>query len=94
MKNSRSSGVAKGQFLYTVNRRAVRGFPIEPPRAHMRLERGLKGQDEELKLVEGQTGQIQELCGAGLHVGEPYTGHMWCLLSWEAQHTINRDKLS
>jgi hypothetical protein len=25
--------------------------------------------------------------GARLHIGEPYTGHLWCLLSWEAQHT-------
>src|SRR2546427_10605850 len=27
MKNRRSSGVGRGQLLYTVNRRAVRGFP-------------------------------------------------------------------
>ena len=45
-------------------------FPIEAPRGEMRLERGLKGRDEELKLVEHETGQIQELRGAGLHVGE------------------------
>ena len=30
----------------------------------MHLERRLKGWDQELKLVEGQTGEIQELCGA------------------------------
>ena len=60
----------------------------------MRLERGLKGRDQLLKLVEGQAGEIQELRGAGLHIGEPYTGHAWCLLSWEAQYTINRDKLN
>jgi hypothetical protein len=45
-------------------------FPIETPRGEMRVERGLKGRDEELKLVERETGQIQELRGAGLHVGE------------------------
>ena len=38
----------------------------------MRLERRLEGRDQLLKLVEGQAGQIQELRGAGLHVGEPY----------------------
>jgi hypothetical protein len=37
----------------------------------MRLESRLKGRDEELKLVEGQAGEIEELCGAILHVGEP-----------------------
>src|SRR5207248_1745952 len=45
-------------------------FPIEAPRGEMRLERCLKGRNEELKLVERETGQIQELRGAGLHVGE------------------------
>jgi hypothetical protein len=37
----------------------------------MRLERGLEGRDEELKLVERQAGQIQELCGACLQISEP-----------------------
>jgi hypothetical protein len=37
----------------------------------MRLERGLKGRDEALKLVQGQAGEIQELCRAGLQVSEP-----------------------
>ena len=60
----------------------------------MRLESRLEGRDELPKLVERQTRQIQELCGAGLHVGELYTGHPWCLLSWEAQYIINRDNLS
>jgi hypothetical protein len=54
----------------------------------MRLERRLKGRDEELKLVERQAGEIEELCRVGLHIGELYTGHTWCLLSWEAQYTI------
>jgi hypothetical protein len=35
------------------------------------LERGLEGRDEELKLVEGYTGEIQELHRAGLQRGEP-----------------------
>jgi hypothetical protein len=37
----------------------------------MRLERGLEGWDEELKLVQGQAGEIQERRGAGLQVSEP-----------------------
>jgi hypothetical protein len=64
------------------------GFPIEAPHRHMRVERGLEGWHQLLKLVKGQAREIQELCGAGLHISEPYTGHTWCLLSWEAQHTI------
>src|SRR5437899_6662419 len=64
------------------------GFPIEAPRRHMRLERRLERGDQLLKLVERQARQIQELRGAGLHIGEPDTGHTWCLLSWEAQYTI------
>jgi len=51
------------------------GFPIEAPRRHLCLERGLKGWDELLKLLESQAREIQELCGAGLHIGKPYTGH-------------------
>jgi hypothetical protein len=57
------------------------GFPIEASRGHMRLERGLEGQDQLLKLSKGQAGEIQELRGTGLQIGEPYTGHRGCLLS-------------
>src|SRR6266851_3749921 len=67
------------------------GLPVEAPRRHMGVERGLKGRDELLKLVEGQAGEIQELRRAGLHSGKSYTGHVWCLLSWEAQYATNRD---
>jgi hypothetical protein len=56
------------------------GLPIEAPRRHMRLEYGLKGWDELLQLVERQARAIQELGGAGLHVGKPYTGHRGYLL--------------
>ena len=70
-------------------------LPIKAPRRHVRLERDLKGWDELLKLVKGQTGQIEELHGAGLYVGELDTDHPGCLLSWETQYTtINRDKLT
>src|SRR5712691_5280300 len=57
------------------------GCPIEAPRGHRRLERGLKGWDELLKLVERQAREIQELRGAGLQISEPYTSHGTCLLS-------------
>src|SRR3989442_11525812 len=67
--------------------------PIEAPRRHPCLERRLKGRDQLLKLVEGQAGEIQELRGARLQVGKPSMDHPWCLLSWEAQYTINRDNL-
>src|SRR5262249_27129808 len=70
------------------------GFPIEAPRRHMRLEGGLEGRDQLLKLVEGQTGEIQELQRAGLYIGKPDTGHLWYLLSREAQYIINRDNLN
>ena len=60
----------------------------------MRLERGLKGRDEERKRVEGEAGAIQELRGARLQIGKPYTGHRWYLLPWEAPYTINRDNLN
>src|SRR4029453_11674548 len=70
------------------------GFPIKAPHRRVRVERRLEGRHQLLKLLEGQAREIQELCEARLHVGEPYTGHLWCLLSWEPQYTtINRDKL-
>jgi hypothetical protein len=37
----------------------------------MRLERRLKGRDQELKLVKSQAGEIKEFCWAILHVSEP-----------------------
>ena len=46
------------------------GFPIKAPHRHMRLKCRLEGWDQGLKLLERQACQIQELCEAGLHVGE------------------------
>jgi hypothetical protein len=46
-------------------------LPIEAPVGHMSLERTLKGRDQLPKLVQGKTGQIQDLHGAGLEIGEP-----------------------
>src|SRR5215831_2106127 len=69
-------------------------FPIHPPCRHPGVECGLEGRDQLLKLVERQAREIQELRGAGLYIGKPDTGHLWCLLSWEAQYIINRDNLN
>jgi hypothetical protein len=44
-------------------------FPIEAPRRHVGLKRGLERRDQLLKFVERQAGHIQKLCGAILHVG-------------------------
>src|SRR5258706_13568658 len=60
----------------------------------MRSECRLKGWNQLLKLVERETREIQELRRARLHIGKLYTGYGWCLLSWEAQYTINRDNLT
>ena len=65
-------------------------FAIEAPCRHMGVKGGLEGRHQLLKLVEGQAGEIQKLRGASLQIGKSYTGHVWCLLSVEAQHTINR----
>src|SRR5690349_20986300 len=56
-------------------------FAIEAPRRHMLLERRLEGRDQDLKLLQGQAGEVQELRGAGLHVSEPYSIHGSYLLS-------------
>ena len=45
-------------------------LPIEAPEGHMRLEGGLKGRDDLLKLVHRETGQIEHLRRAHLQIGE------------------------
>jgi len=60
------------------------GWPIEPPRRQGGVARRLTGRDRLLECVERQAGEIQDLRGAGLHVGTLSTGHAWRLLSWEA----------
>ena len=68
-------------------------LPIEAPVGHVALERGLQGGDQRLKLLHGETGQIQDLRRAGLQIGEPSRAHSCGLLSLEAQYTLNRDEL-
>ena len=46
-------------------------LPIKAPGGHVGLERSVKGGDHLPKLMQGQTGQIQHLRGAGLEIGEP-----------------------
>jgi len=66
-------------------------LPIETPVGHMGLEGGLKGGDQRLQLVHGETGQIEHLDRAALEIGEPSRSPGGGLLSLEAQDTINRD---
>jgi len=47
------------------------GCPIEAPRRPMRLERRFKGRDQDLKLLQGQAGEIQKLRRARLRIGTP-----------------------
>jgi hypothetical protein len=68
-------------------------LPIEAPVGHMRLERGLKGWDQALEFLHGETGPIQDLRRAGLEIGESSHAHRCGLLSLEAQYTLNRDEL-
>src|SRR3977135_1740998 len=73
-------GCRQGGVLEDAKLASGAGFPIEAPQGHMRLKCCLKGWDQVLKLVERQAREIQKLCGAGLHVGKPYTGHRGYLL--------------
>jgi hypothetical protein len=68
-------------------------LPIEAPVGHVALIRGLKGEDQLLQFVHGETGQIQDLRRAGLEIGEPSRAHSCGLLSLEAKYTLNRDEL-
>jgi len=84
-----------GGWQWTV---LVRGVPsgearlsVEAPVGHMGLERGLTGLDQLDKLAHGETGQIQDLRGAGPDIGTSYMSHGSGLLSLEGQDSINRD---
>ena len=70
-------------------------FPLEAPLPQMGLERGRKGRDQELKLVECHAGHIEELRGAGL---QSVNGTLAIRgASFGGRHsipqTVNRDKL-
>ena len=60
---------------------------------HLALIRGLKGEDQPLKLVHGETGKIQDLRRASLEIDDPSHSHSGSLLSLEAQYTLNQDEL-
>jgi hypothetical protein len=68
-------------------------LPVEAPVAHRRLERRFKGWDQRAQLLHGETGQIQDLHGAGLDLGTPSISPGDGLPSLEAKDTINRDQL-
>src|SRR5262245_16248433 len=51
------------------------GCAIKAPLSHMRLEGGLEGRDQLVKLVKGQAREIQELWRSRLPIGKPDTGH-------------------
>jgi hypothetical protein len=68
-------------------------LPIEAPAGHLSLEGGLKGRDQRLKLVYGETGQLEDLRGTALEIGKPSRAHGGSLLFLEAQYTTTRDEL-
>jgi hypothetical protein len=77
-------------------------LPIEVPRRHTGVERGLKGWHQLLKLVKHHAGDIQERHRAGLQRGDPYTSQGACLLalsrdvrgaSYRKESGINSNKL-
>jgi hypothetical protein len=63
----------RGQRTVRIGRIPAGGTrpPIKAPVGHVRFERSLKGWDQVLKLIEGETGQIEHLCRAGLKLSEP-----------------------
>ena len=67
---------------------------IEAPMGYMDLERSVKRRHQLPKLIHGETGPIEHLCGASLEIDEPSRAHGGGFLSSEAQDTINRDELS
>jgi hypothetical protein len=85
----------RGQRTVLIGRLPTGGAwsPIEAPVSHMGLERGLKRRHQRLKLLHGETGHIEHLCGAALEIGKPSSSHGSGLRSSEAEHTINRDEL-
>jgi hypothetical protein len=67
--------------------------PITAPRGHLGLKGRLNRRDQGPQLLQGQTGQIQHRKRAGLERGDASMPHGSGLLSLEAQHIINRNKL-
>jgi hypothetical protein len=65
--------LGRGQRAVLVRRVPASGarLSIEAPLRHMSLECRLEREDQMLKLLDGETGQIEHLCRAGLDVSEP-----------------------
>jgi hypothetical protein len=85
--------LGRGQRTVLLGRVAAGGtrLPIEALCRHVRLEHGCQWWDQRPNLLSGETGEIEHLDGAGLHVSEPSRSHSSGLRSSEAQDTINRD---
>jgi hypothetical protein len=60
------------------------GGPIEAPRRPRRLARGREEREQRRQLLERHARDIQELRGAGLHVGKRYTPPRDA--SWPGRH--------
>jgi hypothetical protein len=58
-------------FLAALTRRLFSRVLGADDAAFHPVERGRKGRDQELKLVEGQAGEIQERCRARLQISSP-----------------------
>src|SRR5713101_1871284 len=92
-KNSRSSGVGKGQFWYTVNRRAVRGCPSRRHTALCAWNAASKGgtsccNSSSVTLVKSRNSVGRDCTSANRKAAIGGTS-----LLLEAQYIINRDKL-
>ncbi len=72
-QDKQQSVLGRGQGTVLVSRVPTGGAQssIETPFSHMGLERGLKRRDQFLKLLHGEAGEIEHLCGSGLEIGEP-----------------------
>src|SRR4030095_4325593 len=93
MKNSRSSGVAKGQFLYTLNRRAVRGFPSRRHAAICAWNAASKGgtscwNSSSVKLVKSRNSVGRACTSVNRRLAIRDTS-----LNQRHKYTINRNKL-
>src|SRR6266852_56379 len=95
---SRSSGVGRGQFWYTVNRRAVRGFPSMRHAAIRAWNAASKGgtscgNSSRVTLVKSRNA-IGRDCRSANRTPAMGGASCHCIVRSEAHHTIKRDKLN
>src|SRR6266851_570670 len=97
-KNSRSSGVGRGQFVCMVNRPAVRGFPSirhAAIRAWNATSKGGTscGNSSRVTLVKSRNA-IGRDCRSANRTPAMGGASCHCVVMSEAHHTIKRDKLT